>query len=225
MSINYFYLILALALLWMPRHWLRGGRRAARKLGLRRRRSYKRDIVRIRESGDNRVNFAEEFGKPRNYVDFLRAFTGGLLLLGNADWAVTSCFETSGAMSAVREDLFIFEIQILIIAIGVIRQFVRMEGRVTFYAPLFYFAGLSLSLCGVGAGMSALLLVWTLNAALPIPPVGFLTVYAVFLTLLGLLFQGIDNRYVYATGIMFILPVVISLMARRSLALFNKKIR
>ena len=222
MSINYFYLILAIALLWMPRYWLRVGRKAARNLGLSRR-SRKRDFVRIRESGDNRVNASEEFTKARNYVDFLRAMTGGLLLIGNPDLGVSSCFVGSEEIIEVQAGTFVFEIQLLIISIGVVRQFVRIEGRVTFFAPLFYFAGLALALCGVGAGFFAFLLVWTLNLAIPVPSVGFLTVYTIFLGLLGMLFQGIGNYYVYAATILYALPVVVSLMARRSLALFNKK--
>jgi len=221
-SINYIYLILAIILLWMPRHWLRGGRKAARKLGLSRR-SRKRDFVRIRESGDNRVNVAEEFGKVRNYVDFFRAMTGGLLLIGNPDLGVNSCFVGSEEIVAAQEGSFVFEIQVFIIAIGVIRQFVRFEGRVVFFAPLFYLAGLALALCGIGAGFFAFLLVWTLNSAIPVPPVGFLSVYAICLWLLGMLFQGIGNYYVYVAAILSVLPVVVSLMARRSLALFNKK--
>lgn len=206
----------------MPRHWLRVGRKAARSLGLSRR-TRKREFVRIRESGDNRVNLTEEFGKARNYVDFLRALAGGLVLIGNPDWGVSSCFGDFEDLLTVREDLFIFEIQIAIIAIGVVRQFVRIEGRVTFYAPLFYFAGLAFAMCGFGAGFFAFLLVWTLNTALPIPPVGFLSVYVLFLWLMGMLFQGIGNHYVYAASILYALPVVVSLMARRSLALFTKK--
>lgn len=206
----------------MPRHWLRGGRQAARKLGLRRR-STKRDFVRIRESGDNRVNAREEFSKARNYVDFLRALTGGLLLIGNPDLGVSSCFAGTEEIVTTQDGSFVFEIQIIILAIGVVRQFVRMEGRVTFFAPLFYFAGLAIALCGVGAGFFAFLLVWTLNSAIPVPPVGFLSVYTLFLWLLGMLFQGLGNSYVYVSAILSVLPVVVSLMARRSLALFAKK--
>lgn len=204
MSINYIYLILAIILLWMPRNWLRGGRKAARNLGLSRR-TRKREFVRIRESGDNRVNVAEEFRKARNYVDFLRAMTGGLLLIGNPELGVSSCFTGTEEIVSVQSGSFVFELQVLIIAIGVIRQFVRIEGRITFFAPLFYFAGLALALCGVGAGSFAFLLVWTLNSAIPVPPVGFLNVYA--------------------ASMLFALPVVVSLMARRSLALFSKKQR
>ena len=162
-------------------------------------------------------------GKTRNYVDFLRALTGGLVLIGNPDWGISSCFGDFEDLLTVREDLFIFEIQIAIIAIGVVRQFVRIEGRVTFYAPLFYFAGLAFAMCGFGAGFFAFLLVWTLNTALPIPPVGFLSVYVLVLWLMGMLFQGIGNFYVYAAAILYSLPIVVSLMARRSLALFTKK--
>lgn len=224
MSINFYYLIPAIILLWMPRHWLRVGRSAARKLGLARR-NRKRDFVRIRESGDNRVNFGEEFKKPRNYIDFMRALLGGLMLIGNPEWGIDSCFGSSGVAEAPSQGMFIFELQIALVTIGVLRQFVRFEGRVTLYAPLFYFAGLAIALCGFGAGFFAFLLVWVFNSALPIPPVGFLTVYSLFLMLLGMLFQGLRNYYVYTAVILFLLPVVVSLMARRSLALFNKKIK
>lgn len=222
-TINYLYLILAVALLWMPRHWLRAGRRAARKLHLRR--THKREFVRIREPGDIRVNFSEEFGKPRNYIDFLRALTGGVILLGYSDWGVASCFGPLDQLHSVTEDTFIFQIRIAIVAIAVILQFVRYEGRITFYAPMFYFAGLSFAMCGFGAGFFAFLLVWVLNTALPIPPVGFLAVYSLLLWLLGMLFQGLSNNYIHAAPIMFFAPVVISLMARRQLALFSKKLR
>ncbi len=224
MSINYTFLILATLLLWIPRPWLRIGRKAARALGMARRQR-KREYVRIRESGDNRVNFTEEFSKARNYIDFFRAFVGGLILIGNEDWGISSCFQHSGDMLVDTSDIFIFEIQIAIVAVAVVRQFVRFEGRVTYYAPLFFVAGLAFGLCGFGAGFFAFLLVWTFNSALPIPPVGFLTVYTLMLWLLGLLFQGIRDQYVHAAAILFMLPVVVSLMARRSLALFNKKIK
>lgn len=224
MSINFYLLIPAILLLWMPRHWLRLGRSAARKLGLSRRRR-KRELVRIRESGDNRVNFSEEFSKPRNFIDFMRALLGGLILVGNPDWGIASCFRLEEAAGTVAHAVFAFELQLAIITVGVIRQFVRYEGRVTFYAPLFYFSGLAIAMCGFGAGFFAFLLVWTFNSALPIPPVGFLTVYSLMLVLLGMVFQGLGNQYVYAASILFMLPVVISLMARRSLALFNKKVK
>lgn len=224
MSINYPFLILAVVLLWMPRQWLREGRKAARALGLARRQR-KREFVRIRESGDNRVNFFEEFSKPRNYIDFLRALAGGLVLIGNPEWGISSCFGYTDDFSEQSGSSFLFEIQIAVIAVGAIRQFLRIEGRVTFYAPLFYFAGLAFAMCGFGAGFFGFLLVWTFNSALPIPPVGFLSVYAMILLLLGMLFQGISNQYVYAASIIFILPVVVSLMSRRSLALFNKKVK
>jgi hypothetical protein len=223
-SINYLYLIFAIVLLWLPRQWLRVGRKPARALGLARRQR-KREFVRIRESGDNRVNFMEEFPKVRNYIDFFRALLGGLILIGNPDLGISSCFLLVNELEPASTGHFLFELQIGIIAVGVIRQFLRIEGRVTFYAPLFYFAGLAFALCGFGAGFFAFLLIWTLNSALPIAPVGFLSVYALLLGLLGVLFQGVGNKYVYAASIMFMVPVVVSLMARRSLALFNKKFK
>lgn len=224
MTINYLFLCLAVLLLWIPRTWLRVGRQAARAIGLARR-SRKRSFTRIRETGDNRVNFAEEFRKPRNYVDFLRAMTGGLILVGNADWGLASCFSLPDTLAGAADDTFVLQIRIAIVAVGVILQFVRFERRISFYAPLFYFAGLAFALCGPGAGFFAFLLVWTFNAALPIPPVGFLTVFALLLWLLGMIFRGLTDPYIYAAAVLALLPVVTSLMARRQLALFNKKMK
>lgn len=223
-TISFPLLILAVILLWLPRPWLRAGRRVARAMGLSRRHR-KREFVRIRESGDNRVNFAEEFGKLRNYIDFFRALTGGLILFGNADWGVESCFGAHDALNPVSYDDFIFQLRVVIITVGVLFQFIRLEGRVTYYAPLFYFAGLGIALCGLGPGFFAFLLVWTFNTALPIPPAGFLSVYVLFIWLLGMLFRGLYDQHVYVAAVLFLLPVVVSLMARRSLALFNKKIK
>ena len=224
MSISFPFLLLAVILLWMPRPWLRAGRRAARALGLGRRRR-KRAFVRIRESGDNRVNFTEEFTKLRNYIDFFRALAGGLILFGNPDWGVESCFGAHDELNPVSYDDFIFQLRVVIITIGVLFQFIRFEGRVTYYAPLFYFAGLGIALCGLGPGFFAFLLVWTFNSALPIPPAGFLSVYVLFIWLLGMLFRGLFDQHVYVALILVLLPVVVTLMARRSLALFNKKIK
>lgn len=224
MNIDYLYLILAVALLWLPRQWLRIGRSAARKLGLARRRR-NREFVRIRESGDNRVNFTEEFKKPRNYIDFMRALLGGLILIGKPEWGLESCFQHTSGISSSDAWQFVFQVQMGLITVGVLRQFVRWEGRVTFYAPLFYFAGLAVAMCGAGPGFLAFLLVWTINTALPVPPVGFLTVYALALWMLGLVFRGITDFYIYAATVLFLLPVVVSLMAKRSLALFNKRFK
>ena len=40
-----------------------------------------------------------------------------------------------------------------------------------------------------------------------------------------MLFRGLYDQHVYVAVILFLLPVVVTLMARRSLALFNKKIK
>ncbi len=86
MTVNLPYLLLAIALLWFPRHWLRLGSffKRRRSEGMTR---ATEEPWRTRESGDPRVNFGGEFAKFRNYIDLLRAAAGSLALMGGFGFA------------------------------------------------------------------------------------------------------------------------------------------
>ncbi len=226
-TIDYYLLITALLLLWFPRQWLRAGRKATKRLRwLRRSRNRTKDPTQIREPGDTRLKFSEEFTKPRNYIDFLRALAGGLVVIGAPDWGVRSCIELApDQVLAGGEDGLIMALRMTILLVAMLVQFVRYEKKITFYASTFFLAGMGFALCGFSAGFVAFLIVWTMNTAMPLTPAGFLSAFALLIFMLGLLFLGVDDEYVLFAGIVCFLPVMISLLARRSLALFNKRMK
>jgi hypothetical protein len=226
-TIDYMFLGLALVILWFPRQWLRVGRTATRQLRwLRRSRAKASDPSQIREPGDSRLALREEFSKPRNYIDFLRALTGGLLLIGNGEWGIEPCItlKTEHLLQGSEGD-FLTYARMALLLVGVLIQFLRHEARLTFYAPIFYLGGLGFALCGFNAGFFAFLVGWTINTAAPLSPAGFLSLYALLMFMLGLLFRGVSDSYVIFAGAVSFLPVMVSLLARRSLALFTKRIK
>ncbi len=227
MTIDYYLLVIALILLWFPRQWLRAGRKATRGLRwLRRSRKYVKDPTQVREPGDTRLMFNEEFSKPRNYIDFLRAFAGGLVIMGNADWQIGSCFQVPPdlALQPGGFDVLMY-VRMAILLVAVVIQFVRYEGRITYYAPIFYLGGLGFALAGFNAGFFAFIVAWTMNSAMPLTPTGFLSAYALLVFMLGLIFRGVSDQFVYFAGIVSFMPVLVSLLARRSLAMFSKKMK
>ena len=226
-TIDYTFLCLALLILWFPRQWLRLGRKATRRLRwLRRSRSRLRDQTQVREPGDPRLFISEEFSKPRNFIDFLRALTGGLLIVGSSEWAVEAVIQYD-AGRVVQENAVdgIAYLRMALLLVGVLIQFIRYEGKFSFYAPLFYIGGLGFVLCGFNAGLFAFLIGWTINTAAPLSPAGFLSLYALLIFMLGLLFRGVHDGYVLFAGVVSFLPVLVSLLARRSLAIFTKRIK
>lgn len=229
MSIDLPYFILALLVLWFPRQWLRLGRGATRRLRwLRRSRRRSAEQLRTREPGEVRLTAAEEFAKPRNYIDFLRAFVGGLLLVGHGEWEIVAAirYEATGtAVDAAASLAGLDYLRMALLFVGVLIQFLRFEGRLTFYAPIFYLGGLGFALCGIDAGLFAFAVGWTLNTAAPLLPGGFLSLYALLVFMLGLLFRGLGDSYVVFMGAVSFLPVLVSLLARRSLAIFVKRMK
>lgn len=227
MTIDYYLLVTALVLLFFPRQWLRAGRAATRKLRwLRRSRARQKDPTQIREPGDIRLRFIEEFTKPRNYIDFLRALGGGLVILGDKDWQIASCFQRPHDYVAAggAVDVLMYG-RMLILLVAVLIQFIRFEQRVSYYAPIFFLGGLGFAMCGFSAGFFAFVVAWTMNSATPLTPTGFLSAYALLIFMLGLIFRGIGDYYVAFAGMVSFLPVLVSLLARRSLAMFNKKMK
>jgi hypothetical protein len=222
--IDYTFLLLAVVLLWFPRQWLRFGRAAVRRLRWWPRARRRSVPGAVREPGDTRLKAGEEFAKPRNYIDFFRALVGGLLLVGNAAWAIEPALRVDPAATlGGQEGALLGWVRMALLLIAVLIQFIRYENRFTLYAPIFFLGGLGIALCGLHAGMLAVLTVWVMNASLPLTPAGFLSVYALLVFMLGLLFRGAADANVIFAGTVSLLPVVISLLSRRSLAVFTKK--
>jgi len=226
-TIDYPLLFLALILLWFPRQWLRFGRGVMRRWRWgKRAKGRRQNAGNVREPGDTRLRANEEFAKPRNYIDFFRALLGALLLVGNSSWGVDASLTLATDRELLGHEAALLDrLRMAVMLIAVMIQFIRYEGRVTLYAPIFYLGGLGLALCGFNAGVIALLVAWTMNASIPLTPASYLTVYGLLIFMLGLVFRGMTDSYVLFVGTMCLLPVVVSLLARRSLAVFTKRIK
>ncbi|HVU24261.1 MAG TPA: hypothetical protein VHE13_09065 [Opitutus sp.] len=217
------HLVFALVLLWLPRPFLRVGRLWKRR---RRHRSGHpaTDVnpKRIREPGDKSVDFRTEFAKGRNYVDFVRAALGSVLLLGLAPVISPAIEAAADADVGTGQRIYFARLAVLVIAVLI--QSFRFDGRVTMFAPLFFVTGLAIGVCGLYAAGFALVLIWTINLALP-NPTAFLSVYALVILVFGTLFLGVNTAAPLSTAALAFLPVLVSLLIRRPLVLFATKTR
>ena len=220
MIVNFPLLLLGIALLWLPRGWMRRGTAVLQR---RRRRAGASRIVepwREREHGDPRISFPKEYSKARNYVDLVRGAAGGLLLFGGLGLAPA----ITAAPAATRTMAWqVLAIRGFILLVGLLIQTVQQRRqRVTFYPPIFYLAGLSFGLCDVRAAAFALVLIWAINPALPNAH-AFLTVYALLLFIFGHFFAAQRDLRAPLAGVLCFLPVLLSLLANRPLLILTQK--
>ena len=80
LTVNWPYLLMAIATLWFPRQWLRSGARVLKK-----RRKPDGAMERLagigaRDPDDKSVQPGREFANARNYIDLFRALAGGYSL-------------------------------------------------------------------------------------------------------------------------------------------------
>lgn len=225
-TIDWVYFPIGLLLLWFPRVWLRRGPQVV-KPGRASRQRRQQEEARARDIGDRSVRFKVEFTKLRNYVDFLRAAVGGLAIMGGAMLLGDETSLPSSILAAPDAPLAtanaVLWLRLSILLVGVIIHSLRFEGRVTLFPPIFYLSGLVLGLCGLYAMLFAIVLIWTVNLALR-SPMSFLSFYALLVGVFGCLFQGLRPEPLFAMGLVF-LPVLLSLLMRRPLVLFAKKIK
>jgi hypothetical protein len=219
MIIDVPYLLLALALLWFPRQWMRLGATV-----IKRRRSASQKLKamepwRAREAGDPRISFSREFTRFRNYLDLLRGAAGSVLLLGA--WGIAACVRVDpGASSMAGKQVLAVRSTILIV--GLLLQTFRIERRrVTFYPPIFYVAGLSLGLSKPFGAAFAFLMIWAMNPAMGNAQ-AFLTMYALLIVVFGYLF-GAGLVWPVFAGFLAFLPVLLSLLSKRPLVMLARK--
>lgn len=213
-------LIVALLLLWIPRQWLRAGG----ALFKRRRKSNRarRDREAEREPGDNTIYFRDEFLKVRNYVDFFRAGIGGLAIVGLSALDVAPALQAGDDASDWRVALIRYA-GVLIMLVGVLIQSFRFETRSAMFPPIFYISGLTFGTCGVTVAALAVVLTWVLNTTLS-GPVAFLTLYAVLVGIFGAFLLD-DLQQVGISAALVFTPVMISLLAKKRLVHFSKKVK
>jgi hypothetical protein len=219
MTVNLPYLLLAIALLWFPRHWLRLGSffKRRRSEGMTR---ATEEPWRTRESGDPRVNFGGEFAKFRNYIDLLRAAAGSLALMGGFGFAPS----IGVAEGAARNMTYVvMAAKAVIVLVGLLVQTARYDrGKFTFYPAIFFVTGISIGLCDYRAAACAFALVWAFNSAFGNAQ-AFLAVYALLIVLFGNLFPKHGLLWSIIAGLFCFLPVLLSLLANRPLVIPGRK--
>ncbi len=218
MIVNFPVLLLAVALLWFPRQWLRLGSVFKRKRSAGVTRS--EEPWKAREAGDPRISLAGEFSKFRNYVDLLRAAAGSIALAGG--FGLAPCL--SVAEGAPRNMTYaVMAVRAAIMLIGLLVQTVRYERqKFTFYPPIFFIAGLSVGLCDYRAAAFAFTMIWTVNAMFGNAQ-AFLTIYAVFIGIFGFLMNRRLDLSVILAALLCFLPVLLSLLANRPLVIYSRK--
>ena len=220
-KISWPYLLIAVALLWFPRQWLRSG-----KSILKRRRKPDGALERLagmgaRDPDDRSVQLSREFTNFRNYLDLLRAFAGGFCLIQFA-------FAANGNEAART----VFLIQSLVLLVAVLIQSVRYDGRLSFFAAIFFLLGLSVGTCGEasldapftigsGTGLFAFALVLAINPIIPNPRL-FLTAYGLLLMPFGYVFNA-DLPLLSVTTVLVLLPPLLSLLTKRPVVIFSRK--
>ncbi len=210
LTIHWPYFLAALAMLWFPRQWLRTG-----KSILKRRRKPDGVLERLagigaRDPEDRSVQAGKEFSNFRNYVDFFRALAGGYCL-GQFS------FEAVGNEAAQN----VFWGQSLIMLVAVLIQTVRLDGRLSFYAAIFYYVGLNTGVSAHYAGLFALALTLAINPVIPNPRL-FLTAYGLLMLPFGFAFNADTKMLAVNVGLVLLIPLV-SLLSKRPVVIFSRK--
>ena len=221
MIFNFPVLLIAVALLWMPRQWLRLGSVLKRKRSKTTSRA-PREAWTEHEVGDPKVYIISEFSKFRNFVDLLRAGFGSMAFAGFSSLGLPGCIALPVEPS--RPAFYTaLGIRAGVLLIGLLVQTVRLEnGKFTFYPAIFYIGGLTLGLIAPLPALLAFAMVWALSALFPGPQT-FLTAYAFIVVAFGHLHGQTSDLLVGYAGLLCFLPVMICLLTNRPLILLNRR--
>ena len=210
MTVHWPYLALALLTLWFPRQWMRLG-----KFMKRDRRKERETLERFAQDGgkdpdDKSVRLTRELRKPRNYLDFFRALLGSFCL-----WNYT--FTASKDVGPTLP----FAACAAITAIAVLIQSIRWRQRITFFAAIFFYVGLSAGMGNNYPGALAFLLVCAINPVIPTPRL-FVAAYAVVLLPFNF-FLGDNLQLAAFNSALLMLPPFWSVMINRPMVIFMRK--
>ncbi len=210
LTIHWPYLLAAVAMLWFPRQWLRSG-----KSILKRRRKPDGALERLagigaRDPEDRSVQPGKEFANFRNYVDLFRALAGGYCL---AAFAFTAGGEDAALTVLIG--------QALVLLGAVLIQTIRHDGRLSFYAAIFYLVGLNVGVSGHYAGLFAFALTLAINPVIPNPRM-FLTAYGLLLLPFGYAFSADFALLAVNAGLVLLVPLL-SLLTKRPVVIFSRK--
>ncbi len=206
------YLLLASLLLCLPRQWLRVGRVFAPA-----RRAPKNALEKFssgpaQDPSDRSLSLGKELRSKRNYIDILRAAAGGYCLRYFTFVATDD-----------RAKMQMLFIQGVLLLVAILIQSIRFEGRFGFFAPCFYYIGLSTGYMSYIVGPFAMLLLFAINPIIPNPRM-FVATYGLLLLPLGWLLAEKMEQVNLMTSLV-LLPPVLSLMTRRPMVIYAKKIK
>lgn len=212
MTVHYLFLAFALLLLWFPRNWLRHGARVTSPKASRGAGAAKPE----RDPHDRTVKPLTEAGKSRNWVDLLRGMVGAY---GVTAVAILPPDNVAGAHAAT------VSLQTGVLVAGLLFQMLRLEGRLSLFAPIFYLQGLTFGVAGGLVGVLAMVGSWALSPVLP-GAGALLFIQGGLALILGLLMQNTEPTLLMAvTGVIW-LPVLASVLLRKRLsASFDKRVK
>ena len=204
MSFHYTYLAFALLLLWFPRGWLRHGKRVTAKPARR------FNAAKVeRDPYERGVKLLAEAMKSRNWVDFLRGAVGA--------YGVTSvAIMPPSSVEVAHAPTLCAQGGILLVAVLI--QMVRLEGRFSLFAPIFFVQGIALGVGGPMIGLFAMIGSWALTPVLP-GAGAILFVQGAFALILGMLLKPENQPHLLliATGVTW-LPMLASVLLRKRLS-------
>jgi hypothetical protein len=208
LEIHWLYLVTGLALLLYPRQWMRFGK------WRKKRRRERETAERFAQDGaadpsDKSVRLGRELLTKRNYLDFFRALAGGMAL-----WEFSFVHDSADKWP-------VFGLKVALTLLAVVVQVTRFRERITFFAAIFFFAGLSIGMGNYVSGSLAFLLTCTINPVIPNP--------RVFVSAFGLLllpfnyFLGGDRNLVAVNSAIILLAPLVSLLLKRPMVVFTRK--
>jgi hypothetical protein len=203
-------LSLAVVILYFPRGWLRLGKRVTPKP------PRKYNQVRVeKDLSDNAVKPLDVIAKPRNWIDFVRGALGAATVVYMMDELLGATFSKDS----------ILYINIGILLVSLIIQMIRMERRLSLFAPIFFLQGMAIGLVGPIAGLLAMVSTWAFSPTLPNANM-VLIMQGAMVACITLLLPGTDVALALVAGGLTWLPAFVSLFSRRRLAAnFDKKMK
>lgn len=209
------FLLIGLVLLWSPRSLLRLGKPAKKRTKTK----VTGGTVKDRMPSDHSLWVEEEFRRGRNWMDFGRAVAGGLAVSLTLPVLLTETVAVPGV--SVKNVIFLTEAVVLITAVLI--QMLRFESKLVLFPPVFFILGLAFTVVGPKAALIGFMAIWAINLVLPNPAM-FLAVYAVGIAVLGVFFgSGMKPSVVMA--VLAMMPPAISILSRKRLVQFRKKIK
>jgi hypothetical protein len=203
-SINYTFLFFSLLLLWFPRGWLRHGWRVTPKPP---RRINEAKVE--RDPYERSVKLATEATKSRNWVDLFRSVVG---TYGVMAMAITPPANTTLAHTPT------VSLQAAILGVAVFIQMVRLEGRFSLFAPIFFLQGIAFGAGGPMVGFFAMIGCWALSPVLP-GPGAVLFVQGALALALGLLLHSNEEPLPFLIiACVTWVPVLLSVLFQKRLS-------